>query len=87
MAPPAREMIIVGVGASALIAAVGQLGKTGEFPGPSVAVGGFASAILLAALAEVWPAGAGGIALLMLTTSTFVYGADAWAALARIVNR
>lgn len=79
----AKQFVIVGVGASSLIAVMGSLGKTGEFPGARVAVGAFASAIILAGIAEFQPGIAGGIAAVMLATSTFVYGADAWSALSK----
>jgi hypothetical protein len=86
--PTASPQInITGVGAASVLATLGELGRTGEFPGPRIAVGGFATAIILSLVAEVWPAGASGIALLMFTTAAFVYGQDAWKALGKIVSK
>jgi len=83
--PEAKRLVIVGTVGAGTLAAVGAFRRGG---GPTVrlAVGVFAAGTLLAVAAEVAPEVAGGMAVLMLTTSALVLGGDAWAGISTAVR-
>ena len=84
--PQAKRIVLLGVTGSAVLTSVGALRRE-ELPPTAVGLGAAVAGIGLAALAEVWPDGAAGLAVLMLTTSALVFGGDAWAGIGLAVTR
>lgn len=75
--PQSKRYIVVATVGTGVLSAIAVY-RRGETPSPRLAAGVLASGVMLSVLAEVAPAIAGGIALLMLTTAVFVVGGDAW---------
>jgi len=83
----AKQVVLVGVTGSALLAVAGEIAKTKTWPSnPRIVVGGFAAAVILSALATPLPGISAGIAAVMLLTSAFVYGGPAWQALTKSLH-
>lgn len=74
----AKRLVVVGTVGAGTLAAIASIRRGGGVK-PRLAVGVFATGTMLAVGAEVAPSVAGGIAVLMLVTSAFVLGGDAWA--------
>lgn len=82
----AKRLVIVGTAGTAALTMVGSF-RDGKLPPSSVGAGAAVAGIGLAVVAEFWPAGAGGLALVMLTTSALVFGGPAWAGITTAVTR
>jgi hypothetical protein len=80
-ATEAKRFVLVGVGGTALLAAIGTY-RAGKTPTPRIAVGAVSAGVILAVLAEVLPDLAGALALLMLTTAAFVTLRGGWEGIA-----
>lgn len=83
----AKELVIVGVVSTGVIAAIGQVGKTNSLPSSRIGYGVFIALALLSLLAEVAPEVAASFAMLILATSFFVYGTPAFAALTKLTAK
>lgn len=83
----AKRYAILGAAGATAVASLNSLTK-GEWPSARIPLGGFVAGAMLAAMAEVWPAGAAGFSMVLLTTAVFVVGGDAWTGLSRtLANR
>lgn len=78
----AKRLVVVGVVGTGTLSAVAAF-RRGDRPSVRLAVGVFAAGTILAVGAELAPDLAAGMAVLALTTSAFVLGADAWAGVAQ----
>ena len=74
----AKRFVVVGTVGAGTLSAIASF-RRGAGVSPRLAVGVFAAGTILAVGAEVAPAIAGGMAVLMLVTAAFVLGGDAWA--------
>lgn len=82
-----KQLVLIGVGGSAVLAVAGEVARTKEWPkNPRIIVGTFAAAIILTGISAAAPDVAGGIAAVMLLTSAFVYGKPAWEAIAKSLH-
>lgn len=81
----AKRYVILGAAGATAVASLNSISK-GEWPSARIPLGGFVAGAMLAAMAEVWPNGAAGFALVLLTTAVFVVGGDAWSNLARTLS-
>lgn len=82
----AKELVIVGLTATGVIAAIGQVGKTNGLPSSRIGYGVFIAMALLSLMAEFAPEVAATFAMLILATSLFVYGGPAFELLAKLTG-
>lgn len=82
----AKQLILVTTGATVVITTVGTLNQKGELPSAKVPLGAFIAGVMLEVLAEFEPQIAGGLAVIALITTVFVYGQPAFDALGEITN-
>lgn len=80
-APEAKRLVLVGTMGAGVLSTVAAYRNRGG-AGVRIAVGVFAAGTMLAVTAEVAPNIAAAFAMLMLITSAFVLGGDAWAGIA-----
>lgn len=81
----AKRLVVVGTVGTGALSAIASYRREGSIS-PRIAIGVFAAGTILAVGAELVPAVAGGLAVLMLTTSAFVVGTDAWGGIANAVS-
>lgn len=81
----AKEIVIVGVLGTGVVAAVGSA-RQGSVPPTSIGIGVLVSGAMLLGLAQVAPGLAAGFAALLLTTAMFVTGAGTWQAITNITK-
>lgn len=75
--PQAKRYALLATIAAATLAIVAEL-QRGNVPDPRIVVGAVIAAVLLTIGAEMAPAIAGGLAMVMLITALLVTGADVW---------
>lgn len=78
----ANAHIVTALGVSGALVLV-KAGAADELPPVRTWIGLTFAGVGLAVLAQTWPDLAGGIAILMITTSVFVYGKPAWDAISK----
>lgn len=83
----AKRLVVVGTVGTVGIAALSHVATEQSLPSARIAIGGFAVGIMLGLMAEVWPQGAGGLALVMLVSTAFVVGAPAWSSITNTLRR
>ena len=81
----AKRYALLATIAAATLAVVAEL-QRGNTPDPRIVVGAVLAAVLLTIGAELAPAIAGGLAMVMLITALLVTGADVWAWAARLFS-
>lgn len=81
-APSAKRLVVMATAGSVGITTLASLQRDGELPSARLPLGAMAAGIMLAVLAEFWPSGAGGFAIIMLLTTALTTGADAWKGIA-----
>lgn len=76
-APDAKRLVVVSTVATGTLTVI-ALYRRGTTPTARVGVGVIGAGVILATIAEVAPNLAAAFAVLMLATSAFVAGGDAW---------